>query len=626
MAARNGSNTAGASPALAGNPGTCRYGEFDGQNDYVESPGLSSDLNSTASLAFWIRTEQDGNDVGWQAPGVAGVEQNGGDDDIFWGWLDSEGRIGLSVGNDFDNWKSSTSVNTGGWYHVALTRDHQAGTFKIYVDGVLENSGSISPGVIGTAFSSLGRIELSGAAGGNYLEGDLDEVRVYDFVLTDEQAAELATLTHPCDVFVSAYRVEHSGVGLNCEAENILVTALDSEGIPVEPPAGTQVVLSATPDTVTWPEGNSALFSGEQTTVQLPLQQTTPQTLIIEATDGVASGISDTLSINEAALRFCGDLALNPIPNQIAAQTDTEVIVRAVQANTDTGACEARVVGNQVVDFGYECLDPGSCVAGQSLTLSGGTAAATDAGGARNYAPISLTFDAQGVAAIPVNYTDVGRVRLHGSLALPANANDPADTLTGSSNSFVVKPHRLAIRSVETPSGEPNPGTTDSGNGFVAAGETFIAIVDALNAEGAVTPNFGNESAPERVVLDYALAHPSGGRIGNLAGVNGATTDAGVSQFDSLVWDEMGALLLTPLLLDGSYLEAGDIAEPANTVTVGRFYPARYQLVRHEVLPACSAFSYLSKPGITVDFRPWLSAGVALWPSASRGCLRPRSH
>lgn len=518
--ARNGSNTAGASPALAGNPGTCRYGEFDGQNDYVESPGLSSDLNSTASLAFWIRTEQDGNDVGWQAPGVAGVEQNGGDDDIFWGWLDSEGRIGLSVGNDFDNWKSSTSVNTGGWYHVVLTRDHQAGTFKIYVDGVLENSGSISPGVIGTAFSSLGRIELSGAAGGNYLEGDLDEVRVYDFVLTDEQAAELATLTHPCDVFVSAYRVEHSGVGLTCEAENIFVTALDSEGIPVEPPAGTQVVLSATPDTVTWPEGNSALFSGEQTTVQLPLQQTTPQTLIIEATDGVASGISDTLSINEAALRFYGDLALNPIPNQIAAQTDTEVIVRAVQANTDTGACEARVVGNQVVDFGYECLDPGSCVAGQSLTLSGGTAAATDAGGARNYAPISLTFDAQGVAAIPLNYTDVGRVRLHGSLALPANANDPADTLTGSSNSFVVKPHRLAIRSVETPSGEPNPGTTDSGNGFVAAGETFIATVDALNAEGAVTPNFGNESAPERVVLDYALAYPSGGRIGNLAGDN----------------------------------------------------------------------------------------------------------
>jgi MSHA biogenesis protein MshQ len=132
-----GASTSGISPAIPGTTGTCRYGQFDGVDDYVSVPGLSNYLNGTASLAFWIRTTQVGNDLGWQAPAVTGVELAAGTDDIFWGWLDASGRIGLSVGNDFVNWKSTSSVNNGAWHHVVLTRDHIAGAFKIYVNGAL---------------------------------------------------------------------------------------------------------------------------------------------------------------------------------------------------------------------------------------------------------------------------------------------------------------------------------------------------------------------------------------------------------------------------------------------------------------------------------------------------------
>lgn len=61
----------------------CRAGEFDGVDDYIESADIYSRLRTTASMSFWIKTTQTGNNTGWRAPGIAGVEQAGGSDDIF---------------------------------------------------------------------------------------------------------------------------------------------------------------------------------------------------------------------------------------------------------------------------------------------------------------------------------------------------------------------------------------------------------------------------------------------------------------------------------------------------------------------------------------------------------------
>jgi len=196
--AQNGAQTDDATPALTGDPGTCGYGTFDGGNDHVNVAGLSGILNDTASLTFWIRTTQTGNDTGWQAPGVTGVEQAGGADDIFWGWIDGSGRIGISVGNDFDNeQKSSSAINDGNWHHVALTRDASSGETKVYIDGSLESTGNTPTGTIGNTFASLGRIEDTGGSP-EYLDGDLDEVRVYDDVLTDSDVSGIFGERHAC--------------------------------------------------------------------------------------------------------------------------------------------------------------------------------------------------------------------------------------------------------------------------------------------------------------------------------------------------------------------------------------------------------------------------------------------
>ena len=117
----------------------CRAGTFDGNDDYIEVNGIDTYLSSTASLSFWIKTSQSGNNTAWQAPGIIGVEQNGGANDIFWGFLDASGNIRIQKGNG-SSASSTTAVNDDTWHHVVLTWDSVSGEVQTFVDGNLEGS------------------------------------------------------------------------------------------------------------------------------------------------------------------------------------------------------------------------------------------------------------------------------------------------------------------------------------------------------------------------------------------------------------------------------------------------------------------------------------------------------
>ncbi len=189
--ANHASISAGSGVSTIASGQVCRAGQFDGVNDYLVSGDIFSALRTTASMSFWIKTTQTGNDTNWLAPGVAGIEQSGGGDDIFWGWLDASGHIGISKW-DTPSAKSSVAINDGVYHHVLLTRDSSNGAYKIYIDGVLDATGTTGAGDVGTNFSSIGRIEDT-AGSPEYLEGDLDEVMVFNRVLSDAQVSEIYT-------------------------------------------------------------------------------------------------------------------------------------------------------------------------------------------------------------------------------------------------------------------------------------------------------------------------------------------------------------------------------------------------------------------------------------------------
>jgi hypothetical protein len=160
---------------------------FDGTDDFVAlRQNLAPVLGNTATLAFWIRTTQKGDAVPHTAPGVTGVEEGNGSNDVFWGFLDANGGIGVAAGNGVG--VHSDPINDDKWHHVALTRDSGNGRVEVFVEGKLVRTGSTVAGAKSTAFTSLGRITNAGS-----LRAVLDDMRVWDRVLAAPDISYLAT-------------------------------------------------------------------------------------------------------------------------------------------------------------------------------------------------------------------------------------------------------------------------------------------------------------------------------------------------------------------------------------------------------------------------------------------------
>lgn len=936
--AQNSLSTSTVTPAINADPGTCYYGEFDGASHYANMPNLSATLNGTASLAFWVKTTEVGTTNAWSSPAITGVEENAGVEDIFWGWIDNNGRIGLAIGNG-TNAKSTSVINDGVWHHVVLTRDTSAGQFKIYVDGVLENSGVIASRIIANSYSSIGRVEVVGTTTTPiYFAGSIDEVQVYSGVLSDAEVTTIMAQTHVCPTVMCAsdapasglfgeyynstnltgtpntrtdtsidfnwgtgapgvtgigsdnfsidwngyvraeetgtyffqtesddgvrlwvdgnlvidnwtnhsptvntstgvtltagqaypvtlqyyengggavirlrwqtpssggysaiaggntpilssgiyscptpvppeamcttggiptpglegdyyntvdftggvigtrvdatvdydwgtgapgvtgvnanqfsvdwngyirveetgyysfqtdsddgvrlwvggqllinnwsdhavvtdtssgisleagetyaiqmqfyenggyatarlrwqtpsggsyvilpagtsptlgegsyycapdmpdhYGISHAGTGITCEAEAVTITAYDAANNPFIPVAGTSVTLSDSIGDGTWSPSNTYTFTGTESNFTAYLRQITPATISVNVTDGTSTesaSLDPDITFVESLLRFYGDTSNSVVPNQIAGVTDNNVVVRAVETD-DTGACIARIANSSFTGrLAFECINPSNCVAGQTLSLDGDNAQANNSGAAIAYTTVTMDFNAQGYSSLPLQYSDVGQVRLHGQVDIPAQGNEPAITLEGTSNNFIVKPYTIAFQTIESSGGTTNPQAANGGTGFVAAGEAFTVLVESRNALNNITPNFGQESTAESVRVEFnSLVYPSTGSVGSLTSPNNFSPVGGVNgrfQNASLAWNEVGGITLDARLADDDYLGAGDLAAISTSNTIGRFYPDSFALNSSNVTEACGAFSYMSQPAIGVQYQ-----------------------
>ena len=149
------------------------------------SYNLSQVLGYTSTLSFWMKSTQAGSDTSWMAPGITGVEESGGGNDIFYGWISASGSIRISSGNGGFA-ASNFVVNDGSWRHVTMSRDQATGAVKFYINGVLNGSGTSETGAKTTAFSAFGVI---GDTGGTptYFNGSMDSIRMTNSVMTDQR-------------------------------------------------------------------------------------------------------------------------------------------------------------------------------------------------------------------------------------------------------------------------------------------------------------------------------------------------------------------------------------------------------------------------------------------------------
>ena len=171
--------------------------DFDGVNDYVACPSVVLPQDSSHTACCWVRM-----------PNVTDVErracmETAGTSPTFtvslaWGNDGITGRNnkfqafteGTGVG-ETPFATSTTSPLANVWYFVASRVDAVNDTIAIFVNGTLEASSAFTAGMIVKAGSGL-NVGTYRLADSRFMEGQMDDIRLYNRALTD---AELRLLS-----------------------------------------------------------------------------------------------------------------------------------------------------------------------------------------------------------------------------------------------------------------------------------------------------------------------------------------------------------------------------------------------------------------------------------------------
>ncbi|MBV1877726.1 MAG: hypothetical protein KUG79_08795 [Pseudomonadales bacterium] len=422
------------------------------------------------------------------------------------------------------------------------------------------------------------------------------------------------------------FTLNHDGNGINCVSETLVITARKSSG-DIQDSYAETVTLDTQSSKGSW-----SLVAGNGTFLDATNNDGLASYSYSDLDDGIASfGLNysegaasldvdifqtsnstlrdddseATLTFNPSGFSFTQSVLTNPPPTPIndplitqTAGSEFNLHITAFGQTADDPDCgiiEA-YTSDQSIAFWADYENP---TTGTLTPTINSTIVATNQSSAAGQ---TINFS-NGQAMVLVKYKDVGQIQLHGQ--------DLAQTgITGATNIFLVKPSDLIITEIKTALGSSNPGATSAtGNGFVAAGEAFTVVVEARDAENAVTPNFGRELVPEGIeITSTALVIPAGGingsandgKIGNSSAFS-ATAIAGVFAGNNFSFDEYGIITLQASIADDDYLGGGEISGSVSG-NVGRFYPASFTLDSSSVVAACNNFTYMDQPEIMISY------------------------
>jgi hypothetical protein len=162
--------------------------------DYVDIVGYQGILGTSAiTVTAWVKTTSDatGAIIGW-GPNVGGQR---------FGFRIDAGRIRHE--HHGGNIQGDTVMNDGSWHHAAITVEPNATVSwpeaKLWLDGLDDTRPTTDPdpyAIIADLDVSIGRRP---AGDDRYFIGEIDELYIYDRVLSAAEIAGLAGLTQPFD-------------------------------------------------------------------------------------------------------------------------------------------------------------------------------------------------------------------------------------------------------------------------------------------------------------------------------------------------------------------------------------------------------------------------------------------
>ncbi|AFU98047.2 LamG domain-containing protein [Simiduia agarivorans] len=623
-----------ANPALSGDPGTCRYGIFNGTSSghlRIEDNALL-DIPTNLSVGVWVYPTA--------LPSGGGLYTIVSKDENFEFHLNSAGRVFWWWGGGSRSLTTSASVPLNQWSHITIT--YEVGEQKIFINGVqaavTNYNGNMTqngdPLLIGTDLNFNSR---------NF-RGRIDEVVVFRETLSAAQVQLLATRRHACGVGpqLTGFLIDvGAGNASVCAPRSISISAMDGNN--VIPDYSQQVSITTSTTNGDWSTGPASpdpaqgtllpgsadsgvasyqFVSADGGSVALMLSNQHAESLTVTVTGpGAVSSTSTVLTFAENAFDFSYTDSLG---NDVVAGRDHDARVSMLRrdASVPDGNCGPAQNYNVVsIKAWWERngQDPGGALpvirnsVGALITLPETEPSAANT---------ALNF-ASGVADFELVSGDVSKWRLN----FKDDASSYSDqAILGDSGTRVVRPFAFDVTAVGNPA-----GVTPTDPAFMAAGINFTVNVRAVlwqasddfdddgRADGhndgnpstganlsdnAVAPSFGLENPAEAVRLSSVLIAPSGGNDPGLG--NGASAGdgrlvesfgAGVGQTTEVYFADVGAIELNGAVADGDYLVSGSRTDKIlGSAYVGRFIPAGFQLTGALLNEACGSFTYMEQP------------------------------
>ena len=171
---------------------------FDGVNDYVKIDHIEAYHLASGTFSFWFWVDQINGNQGLFSKDSYGYD-TGGHIDIY---VNAVGKVIGRFQSASQSFTTETSgpISTNQWHHLALTVN--SSSLKLYIDGVLadfvnglaltiNDVGNYEPIALGAR--TVNSYNLSITPIEDFLNGKLDDVRIYDYVLS---ATEIGNLTN----------------------------------------------------------------------------------------------------------------------------------------------------------------------------------------------------------------------------------------------------------------------------------------------------------------------------------------------------------------------------------------------------------------------------------------------
>ena len=188
---------------LVGSPTWVPGGVFDGAIDFPVAGeahhvdcgnDTSLDITGSGSVSAWVQVDSWNGDISWnRIVSKGGVE--GGYELMRGAGADKDGiRFGVYASGAVPYVDGNVDIVTDGqWHLVTGVYDNPTGVVSLYIDGVLDNSATFTPGITITPNDKhvfINGLDGELTIGKRHIDGRVDDVRLYDRALsaTDVQA------------------------------------------------------------------------------------------------------------------------------------------------------------------------------------------------------------------------------------------------------------------------------------------------------------------------------------------------------------------------------------------------------------------------------------------------------